>query len=481
MVGGMGRVADPDTEEALTDVDHGIDRLAHHGVAPAGLDDAYALVRRLDRVNRRVRALQVKVLHEIEQAGLFHADGHASAKVMVRCAANLSSADAHRLESVQRALAALPVVEAAFAQGSIGIGQAERIARTFANRRVRNQLIAIDDHLAVLAARLPYLEFDQKLANWERTEDEDGAGDRAARAHRNRKAQLTGGLDGAWDFLASFGSVQGAEIAEIFGHFVEAQRLADWAEARSRVGEGATADDLLRTEPQRRADAFHAAMRAAASAVANAPGGSIIVTNIVMDLTTFERQLRRVAGTDVEPDIRGNADLAADAAALKPLDLGGEPQPDLAPEHEPVPPPGDDGRVGFRCGTLDGHPLDPAEVTAEALLGHVRRVVVGADGIVVDMGRRTRLFTGPRQLAVKIPQITCCWPGCSAPVSWCQADHLEAFNGSRQGSTCPGNGGPLCGKHNRFKQHGFTVHRDQRGRWHHHRPDGTEIPQPGAE
>ena len=101
--------------------------------------------------------------------------------------------------------------------------------------------------------------------------------------------------------------------------------MTDWAEARERIGDGATADDLQRTEPQRRADAFHAAMRAAASAWAAAPGGSIIVTNIVMDLTTFERQLRRVAGTDPGPDPRASTDLADDAADLEPLDLDGDP------------------------------------------------------------------------------------------------------------------------------------------------------------
>jgi hypothetical protein len=131
--------------------------------------------------------------------------------------------------------------------------------------------------------------------------------------------------------------------------------------------------------------------------------------------------------------------------------------------------------IGFRCGTLDGHPLDPAEVAAAALIGRVRRVVVGADGVVLDMSRIHRFFTGPRQLAVFLSESTCYWTGCNTPGSWCQADHLDAFNGPRRGSTNPGNGGPACGRHNRFKEHGFTVHRDERGRWHIYRPDGTEI------
>jgi hypothetical protein len=30
--------------------------------------------------------------------------------------------------------------------------------------------------------------------------------------------------------------------------------------------------------------------------------------------------------------------------------------------------------------------------------------------------------------------------------------------------------------HNRFRQQGFTVYRDEHGHWHTLRPDGTEIP-----
>jgi hypothetical protein len=286
-------------------------------------------------------------------------------------------------------------------------------------------------------------------------------------------------------------------------------------------------------------------MRAAASAWAAAPGGSIIVTNIVMDLTTFERQLRRVADTDPGPDDRPSTGLADDAAALEPLDLdpsddqdgsdgvgsdepdppggsAGEPSADLepvpetpadiepalepdpepetwdpwAPLPEPFPPertrsargeppraPGPaDPRNGtrFACRTLDGKPLDPAEVTAQALLGHVRRVVIGSNGVVLDMGRRSRLFTGLRQLAIRLPELTCTHPGCTVPVSHCQSDHLDAYNGPRHGTTDPGNGAPTCGTHNRHKEtHRITPRRDEHGRWHHYRPDGTEIPRPG--
>lgn len=483
----MQRVADPDLAAALADAEEALDRAFAAGVRPSGVDDAYAVARGVNHLERRARALGVVLVGEIDRDRWYQADGHASAKAMVRCAANLSGPEAFRLGQSSKVLAALPVVAEAFGQGTIGIGQVERLARTYGNRRVRKALVVLDEHLAVLAARLPFDEFDRKLTDWERLEDQDGPGEQGARAHRNRTARMDLGFDGVWDFVAKFGGAQGAEIAEIFGHFVEAERLVDWAEARERLGDAVTSDDLCRTEPQRRADAFHAAMCAAASAVAGAPGGSIIVTNIVMDLTTFENQLRRVAGADVGPDHRASTELAEDAGHLEPLDLDtdldlGETDADARADTETESGSEPGGRTRFTCRTLDGDPLDPAEVTALALVGHVRRVVIGADDVVLNMGRRTRLFAGARQLAVRIPELTCNHPGCNVSVSHCQSDHLDAYNGPSQGRTDPGNGGPTCGMHNRIKERlGIVPRRDERGRWHHHRADGTEIPRPGQE
>src|SRR5690606_32214941 len=116
------------------------------------------------------------------------------------------------------------------------------------------------------------------------------------------------------------------------------------------------------------------------------------------------------------------------------------------------------------------------EVAAAAVVGSVRRVVVSSAGVVIDLGRRVRLFQGSSRLAVLLQSHTCIWPGCNVPASRCQADHTEPFSaGGARGSTSPGNGAPLCGKHNRLKNHGFTTWRDPAGQWHTYRPDGTEI------
>jgi hypothetical protein len=49
---------------------------------------------------------------------------------------------------------------------------------------------------------------------------------------------------------------------------------------------------------------------------------------------------------------------------------------------------------------------------------------------------------------------------------------LEWING---GPTSLDNSGLLCERHHTKVHHGYRITRDPDGRWHTHRPDGTEI------
>jgi hypothetical protein len=68
------------------------------------------------------------------------------------------------------------------------------------------------------------------------------------------------------------------------------------------------------------------------------------------------------------------------------------------------------------------------------------------------------------------------WPGCPIATGRCQTDHVQDWQ--HQGTTTPGNGAPLCGRHNRYKTRGYRIWRDPQGRWHTYRPDGSEIGSP---
>ncbi|CAN5904178.1 hypothetical protein BH23ACT2_BH23ACT2_22310 [soil metagenome] len=484
------------TAAALRQIDAGLDALRAAGVDPVDAADASDLIGEVEHVGRRVRAAQVELVDQIDRQGLHRADGHASAKVLVRHVAGLSDAEAHRRASAARALRSLPAVREAFAVGDVGVCHVERIARAHANVRVRERLCGHDQALAAHARALGYRRFDGLVTDWVRRADEDGTRDASQRSHDNRDAKMVQDFDGSWRLTAGCGSLQGAELYEILRWFTEAEFATDWAAARERHGDAATTGDLGRTDGQRRGDALYEIFQQAAGARAATPGGSQIVTNIVIDHATFERELRRLFGTDPGPahtgfgagnaDETGPADTAFGAAGVTPDGAGtaegdgstpgDAPDDDAAPDGNGTPVGvAPSGGFGFRCSTLDGHPVDVTEAVAAALIGHVRRAVIGADSVVIDLGRRRRLFTGPAQLAARLGATHCYWPGCHVPVTDCQTDHLRPWGDRRGGSTNPGNGGAACGKHNRHKERGFTVTRDPAGHWYTYRPDGTEI------
>ena len=174
-------------------------------------------------------------------------------------------------------------------------------------------------------------------------------------------------------------------------------------------------------------------------AAAAAPGvvGAEPVVNIVTDAATFEAHLRRAAGQ-------------RDVEMPRPVEYD-----------------------TFRFETTRGMVLDPADIVLAATIGHVRRVVLNSAGVVTDMGRRRRLFTGAAREALDLQSGRCIWPGCGLPANRCQGDHVIEW--SDLGDTKPENGAPACGRHNRLKSRGFRAHRDADGIWHIYRPDGTEI------
>ena len=108
----------------------------------------------------------------------------------------------------------------------------------------------------------------------------------------------------------------------------------------------------------------------------------------------------------------------------------------------------------------------------------MRRIVIDGAGRVVDVGRRRRLFTRAAREAALLQAVLdgtdgrCLWPGCGRRRR-CQIDHVEEWR--NDGATDLLNAALLCGRHNRFKSNGYCIVRDDDGRWHMYRPDGTEF------
>jgi hypothetical protein len=283
------------------------------------------------------------------------------------------------------------------------------------------------------AQRLSYRDFSRAVGHWERLMDQDGPQPAADPTHDRRDATLIQDhFSLTWHLKATVGPLQGAAMREILDHYLEAEWLADWDEAKAVHGDAACVADLPRTDAQRRADALEQIF----SDAAGAPEGAVppgYTHTVVWTEAAYEEMLARIAGRHPRP-------FHMDT---------------------------------FRCETLDGYPLDPTEAAANALLHSFRRAIVDSAGVVIDLGRARR-FTGNARLAAMLQSDTCVWPGCEVAVTRCEIDHVHDH--AKGGCTDPTNGCPLCGRHNRWKQKGFRVQRDPTGHWHFYRPDGTQIP-----
>ena len=79
-------------------------------------------------------------------------------------------------------------------------------------------------------------------------------------------------------------------------------------------------------------------------------------------------------------------------------------------------------------------------------------VVLGSSGVVLDVGRSTRLATKHQRRAIEAMHATCAIPECHIPVSQCQPHHIDYWNNG--GNTDLNNLIPLCAAHHRCAHEG---------------------------
>jgi hypothetical protein len=104
------------------------------------------------------------------------------------------------------------------------------------------------------------------------------------------------------------------------------------------------------------------------------------------------------------------------------------------------------------AGTLDdGSNLSPAAARRIACDAGIIPAVLGSTSQALDLGRQTRLATGPLRRALALRDKGCAFPGCDRPPRWTDAHHIQHWS----------NGGPtelsnlvlLCGYHHRLIHH----------------------------
>lgn len=432
-----------DLEASLDVLEEGVVQLLLADLDQLSSEEELRLVGRLEALRRRLDAGTDRAAGHLDRSAAFSLDGHRSAKGALKAIGRLSGPEAHGRLRAARALRELPRVADAYAAGRIPTAHVRAMSRVAANPRVAEHLPVADAIFAEQAAVLGYDDFTAFLQQWESLADADGADQGADESHERRRASLVEStINGSWSLEGTSGALQGAAMAEVFDAFERSELLADWARAREQFGEDARVEHLARTPAQRRADALFEIFRRAASSPADGRAPEPLV-NIVIDQRTFEDQIRRAAGDDVEVDPNDRVESR-------------------------------------RCQTTGGTPLHPGDVLAAALLGHVRRVVVDGKGTVIDLGTRQRLFTGSSRDAVMLQALLrgpaglrCLWNGCDGRGGCLQADHREPAG--RGGPTDVDNSEAFCGFHNRIKERSFRPERRSDGKWVIHRPDGDPI------
>jgi hypothetical protein len=377
-------------------------------------EDAAGLITELECAKRRIEHALAEVVSIASMQNWHHEDGCSSVASWVRTIVSLPVGDAKRIVRLAEAVRDLPLIGERLAAGRLGVAQATRLAGLHANKRVSALLPGFLPSLVHYAESLPYEDFNTVAIRWEQLADADGAHRDHGAVHEARDANVHA-VGHATYIDARMGNLQGALIAEVFEKYLQVELAKDLAQVDA--GEGPTS--LARTSKQRRADAMYAVFASAADRFSPAPEPLV---NILIDQATYERTLQAM-----ESDSKLGSLVSIDENLLD-----------------------------KRCETSGGVALDPVDVVATSLVAQVRRVVMSASGVPVDLGRRSRVFTGGARAASMLRRRRCIWPGCD--VLTCEVDHRQPW--SEGGSTSVENADPLCRRHNRLKTHGFRTEYD---------------------
>ena len=275
----------PDGFAALDDCTRAAERLAATrwaGRPGAALGEALLAV---GRVERMVTAAKVALVGAFDASGQYRFDQHPSVATWLAAKVKADPKRVNHQRFMARRLRTMPLTERAFERGSIGFEHAAVLAR--ANTpRVAVAFAEAERELVAAAREMDFDEFCLVVDRWLDYVLPERAEKRARDQEERRAASASRTWEGMVRVDAWLDAIGGTEfLAEL--HRIEKEMFeADWAEARARVGDRATAADLRRTAVQRRADAMVEMARR--SATCDTPGRPPKwVLNIMMGVRTF--------------------------------------------------------------------------------------------------------------------------------------------------------------------------------------------------
>ena len=351
----------------------------------------------------------IRTVRHADTTGAAEADGLTTMQSWLRGHAHLSAAEAGRVVRSGRALEHLPATAAAFAEGAITAGQVAAIAP-----------IAADDALAAAAEQ---------------------------------------GVD-----LGQVDEVL-AQVAQSPAHDTLPQVVHHYREALDPDGAEPDPTEGRRFTMSKRADGGLSG-RFELDAVGGEKVQAAIESIVQANRPKGDDRTRAQQNADALVQLCDNQMAAGSLPTLRTQ----KPQVVLTLDIEDL----IDPATGPGTATMGfGAQISAARARWLACDGSISRIVMGPDGVPLDLGRDHRVVTpGLRKAVVRRDQ-TCVFAGCTAPHWWCDVHHL--IHWLFGGETSLENSGLLCERHHTKVHHGFRIERDPLGRWHTYRPDGTEI------
>ncbi|RBY82005.1 endonuclease [Geodermatophilus sp. TF02-6] len=401
----------------MSELRSALDDLAGIDLDELSGDALLDLVAELSTAANRVAAALTSAVRTVDRREAYRRDGAVSMKSWLRGGCRLAPAEATAIVSTGRRLQQLPATAAAFAAGDITATHARVITKAMTPARVAQ----------AAQAGIELEETDRILADLAR----QTAPTETARGVARWVAGIDpdGALDDAADVRRRFAMASGldgrvhlrGELDPVGGEYLHT------ALAALMNGDRPAGDP--RGHAERQADALVALARRALD------GGAL-------------------------PDVRGerpHVRVSIDWQALC----------------------AERGAAGVSGGSLGwAGPICPETARRLACDAGVVRLLVGPDGLPLDVSRAIRTATAAIRRAVELRDGHCVFAGCDAPPEWCDVHHV--IHWAHGGPTSCDNGALLCERHHTAcHEGGFAVSRDPgTSTWHTYRPDGTEIRPP---
>lgn len=356
----------------------------------------------LDRVGELLGVYRAGLLSAHKEDGRWAQAGDRSFEGFRGRTAQTGFGAARKEMELADGLREMPQAAKAVEDGTVGLAHAGVLSRVHArgSQPVREALARGGaDHLLAVAQGMDAAAFAKQAEAWAATQDAAAVEASHEEVRRRRYVRVMD-RDGGTRKEAFVDSIAGAALRTAL-------------EALTPV----PAADDSRTPEQRRADALTAMASRVLDRGADKIGAQIgpHVSLLVPAETWAAVQARRQASEGVAGDGHGAREGGAQ--------VGPVPMPEL-----------DDGTIV---------PLSELErISCDC---EVTRVVLGAEGVPLDVGRVERTYQKSLRRAALVRDGHCRWPGCTMRASWCEVHHVRWY--SRGGRTSLDNGLTLCSFH----------------------------------